>query len=107
MLNKMAFMKDIGKTKWEKRDGTKVTFADMDCGHLWNVHKMMGRRKAKAREEEMSCAGYSGGDMAEMYAGHATDDASRRAATIESNMRLLSAYIKVREEFNFLLEGPK
>ena len=107
MKDPMTFMREVGRNEWTQRDGVVKTFAAMDCGHLHNVLKMLGRRKQRVLVEADAASCYSGGDMAQMYAEHAADAASTKAAAIAFDMRLLLAYIKTREEHNFIVEGPK
>ena len=104
---RFAFMRRIGATEWTTRQGTKMKFADMDCGHLRNVAKMMMRKSKRADEEAAACAGYSGGEYAEMFADLAMDQAFREAARAEGDALLTMRYVLVREEYGFILTGPK
>jgi hypothetical protein len=100
-------MREIGLNIWTTRSGEKISFADMDCGHLRNVAKMMGRKRQKAIAEADACAGYSGGDMAEYYADQAMAQAFQEAGRIRNDIMIVSEYVKLREEHGLILRGPK
>ena len=102
-----AWMIEAGKCVWKTRnEGTKL-LADMDCGHLRNARTMVLRNRQAALAEAEACAGYSGSDMAEMYADHAMSDAFDRAEKYRAVAAWLKKYVTLREQYNMLLEGPK
>ena len=100
-------MRQIGKIKWTQRNGEEIALADMDCGHLRNAAKMIRRRHDRELAEANSCAGYSGGDMAGMFADHAADAAMRRAFDARSTFEVVADYVRLREEHGLILKGPK
>lgn len=100
-------MRVIGRNVWKTRSGQRLTFADMDCGHLRNVARMMRRQHRRAVHEADACAGYSGGDMAEYYAEQAMDEAFRQAGRIDRDITLVARYVRLRESYGLILEGPK
>ncbi len=94
-----------GDSEWKPKAGGTVKWRDMDCGWLRNVIAFLDRAKDRRLGEAMECYGYSGGDMAEMYAGHAADDAMNRAETIAGYQRRMKEYLELRERYGYISHG--
>lgn len=103
-----AAMRSMGRNKWKSRDGAIHLMADMDLGWLRNVVRMIKRAQKRYEDEEIAACGYGGsGDMAQMCADHAADQASRLAATAKNDAEFINEYIALREKHGLILEGPK
>lgn len=99
MNDQWRWMREVGKTKWQTRhEGTK-TLADMDCGHLRNVVKLLRRRRARALDRAAASAG---DDQSSVM-----DEAFRDADTLYGGAQTVHRYVSLREQHNLLLEGPK
>ena len=63
---------------WTCRDKTKIAITEMTHTHLANTIQMLRRDIERLEAEVDACFGYSGGEMAEMYAEQAADEAYRK-----------------------------
>lgn len=97
----MSDIIELGRLPWTKKDGTRVTLADLDCGHLNNIARMLKRVYARQMDEAAMAVIYDD------QGGNYMDLCFDRAHKVEVYRLQVLRYIKLREEAGFILEGPK
>ena len=98
----------MGSFEHETKQGDRLNWADMTVPHLQNLAKLSSRRARDYEREADSAWSYTGSsDLVAREAEVAADRASNLAYSHRMRSVALQAYISLREEFNFILEGPK